>query len=70
WLWDHVDGEPVANRFHSMAQVPAFTPLSETLSKELKKKGFTFVGPTIMYSYMQSAGLVNDHLTSCYLGGT
>ncbi|MDR2177073.1 MAG: DNA-3-methyladenine glycosylase I [Treponema sp.] len=67
WLWDHVDGEPVINHFRSMREIPAFTPLSETISKELKKKGFSFVGPTIIYAFLQSAGLVNDHLTSCYL---
>jgi DNA-3-methyladenine glycosylase I len=68
WLWDHVDGKPVINHFDSLSQIPASTPLSETLSKELKKQGFSFVGPTIMYAFIQSAGLVNDHLTSCYLG--
>jgi DNA-3-methyladenine glycosylase I len=68
WLWDHVEGKPVINHFDSLSQIPASTPLSETLSKELKKQGFSFVGPTIMYAFLQSAGLVNDHLTSCYLG--
>jgi DNA-3-methyladenine glycosylase I len=67
WLWDHVDGVPVINHFDSMAQIPASTPLSEGISKELKKMGFSFTGPTIMYAFLQSAGLVNDHLTNCYL---
>jgi DNA-3-methyladenine glycosylase I len=67
WLWDHVDGKPVINHFDSMPQIPASTPLSETISKELKKMGFSFIGPTVMYAFLQSAGLVNDHLTSCYL---
>ncbi|MDR0670600.1 MAG: DNA-3-methyladenine glycosylase I [Treponema sp.] len=67
WLWDHVDGEPVINHFDSMSQIPASTPLSEGISKELKKMGFSFAGPTIMYAFLQSAGLVNDHLTGCYL---
>ncbi|MDR3148199.1 MAG: DNA-3-methyladenine glycosylase I [Treponema sp.] len=70
WLWDHVDGEPLINHFSSMSQIPASTPLSEGISKELKEKGFSFVGPTIMYAFLQSAGLVNDHLTSCYLRQT
>jgi DNA-3-methyladenine glycosylase I len=67
WLWDHVDGEPLINHFDSMSQIPASTPLSETLSRELKQRGFSFVGPTIVYAFLQSAGLVNDHLTGCYL---
>jgi DNA-3-methyladenine glycosylase I len=67
WLWDHVGGEPVVNHFDSLSQIPVSSPLSENLSKELKKRGFSFVGPTIMYAFLQSAGLVNDHLTSCYL---
>jgi DNA-3-methyladenine glycosylase I len=67
WLWDYVDGKPVINHFDSLPQIPASTPLSETVSKELKRRGFSFVGPTIMYAFLQSAGLVNDHLTGCYL---
>jgi DNA-3-methyladenine glycosylase I len=67
WLWDHVDGEPVVNHFDSLAQIPAATPLSQGISGELKGLGFSFAGPTIIYSFLQSAGLVNDHLTSCYL---
>ncbi|MDL2229513.1 DNA-3-methyladenine glycosylase I [Treponema sp. OttesenSCG-928-L16] len=66
WLWDWVEGEPVVNRFRTMQEIPASTDLSERVSRELKKKGFSFVGPTIMYAYMQSAGLVNDHLTGCF----
>ena len=72
-LWDYVDGEPVINRRRSIAEVPAVTPTAERLSKDLKKRGFRFVGPTIMYAFMQAAGLVNDHLVSCHrhreLGG-
>ncbi|GHV14467.1 DNA-3-methyladenine glycosylase I [Spirochaetia bacterium] len=66
WLWNWVDGEPIVNRRRTMKEVPVSTELAERISKELKKKGFSFVGPTIIYSYMQSAGLVNDHLTSCF----
>ncbi|MDR1970955.1 MAG: DNA-3-methyladenine glycosylase I [Treponema sp.] len=67
WLWDHVDGEPLINHFKTMDRIPVTTPLAEGIAKELKKRGFSFVGPTIIYSFLQSAGLVNDHLTSCYL---
>jgi DNA-3-methyladenine glycosylase I len=66
WLWDFVDGNPIVNHWKTMAEVPASTPLSEKVSAELKKKGFTFVGPVIIYAFMQAAGLVNDHLTSCF----
>jgi DNA-3-methyladenine glycosylase I len=66
WLWKHVDGKPLINHPKTLSDIPAVTPLSETISKELKKLGFTFVGPTIMYSYLQSAGLVNDHLVDCF----
>jgi len=65
YLWGFVDGEPVVNRFRSLSEVPAQTPVSEALSKDLKKRGFRFVGPTICYAYMQSVGMVNDHLLSC-----
>ncbi|MDR2629876.1 MAG: DNA-3-methyladenine glycosylase I [Spirochaetaceae bacterium] len=66
WLWKHVDGKPVDNYPKTMGDIPALTPLSQTISKELKQLGFTFVGPTIMYAYLQSAGLVNDHLADCF----
>ena len=69
FLWDFVDGEPVVNRWRSLKQLPAHTPTSDAMSKELKKRGFTFVGSTICYAYMQSAGLVNDHVTSCFRHG-
>ena len=65
WLWDFVDGEPQLNEFRSLAEVPAETPVSKQLSKALKKAGFRFVGPVICYAFMQSAGLVNDHLLDC-----
>jgi DNA-3-methyladenine glycosylase I len=66
WLWNFVDGEPIINHFKTLTKVPAFTPLSETISKELKAKGFSFVGPTIMYAFLQAKGLVNDHLVECF----
>jgi DNA-3-methyladenine glycosylase I len=66
WLWNHVNGKPVDHHPKTMADIPAVTPLSETISKELKERGFTFVGPVIMYAYLQSAGLVNDHLAACF----
>jgi DNA-3-methyladenine glycosylase I len=67
WLWDHVEGEPIVNHFDTISQIPVTTPLAEGISGELKKLGFSFTGPTIIYSFLQSAGLVNDHLTSCFL---
>lgn len=66
FLWDFVDGQPIVNRWKSLEQIPAQTPLSETVSKELKRRGFSFVGPTIIYAYMQAIGMVNDHVTKCY----
>jgi DNA-3-methyladenine glycosylase I len=66
WLWDFVDGKPIVNHWKTLDEVPATTPLSETVSKELKARGFTFVGPTIVYAVLQSAGIVNDHLVSCF----
>ena len=74
YLWDYVDGKPLQNAWASPEQVPATTPLSAQLGRDLKKKGFTFVGSTICYAYLQAAGLVNDHTTDCYrhrqLGGS
>ncbi|GHV80455.1 DNA-3-methyladenine glycosylase [Spirochaetia bacterium] len=66
WLWNWVDGEPIVHHYKTMKEVPATTELSDTISKELKQKGFSFVGSTIVYSFMQSAGLVNDHLVHCF----
>ncbi|ABD89855.1 DNA-3-methyladenine glycosylase I [Rhodopseudomonas palustris] len=65
-LWDFVDGKPLVNNFKSTASVPAATPLSAAMSKELLSRGFKFVGPTIVYAFMQATGLVNDHLVSCF----
>jgi DNA-3-methyladenine glycosylase I len=66
WLWNWVDGEPLINHFKTMQEIPASTPLSENISKELKARGFSFVGPTIIYAFIQAAGLVNDHLVDCF----
>ncbi len=66
YLWQFVDGQPVQNRWRTMAEIPAQTDLSQTLSKDLKRRGFKFVGPTICYAFMQAVGLVNDHITSCF----
>jgi DNA-3-methyladenine glycosylase I len=72
-LWSAVDGEPVVNRWRTIDEIPAETDASRALSKELKRRGFRFVGPTVCYAFMQAAGLVNDHVVSCFryreLGG-
>lgn len=65
FIWSFVDGTPKQNRFKTMKQVPAETPESKAMSKELKKLGFKFCGPTITYAFMQACGLVNDHLVAC-----
>ena len=65
-LWNFVDGEPRVNRRRSTAEVPSQTPLSRAVSKELAARGFKFVGPTIIYAFMQAVGMVNDHLLMCY----
>lgn len=65
YLWSHVDHKPIVNAWNHTAEVPASSPLSEAISKDLKKRGFKFVGATTIYSLMQSIGMVNDHLTSC-----
>ena len=66
YLWAYVDGKPIVNNWKSLDQIPAETPLSKEISKDLKKKGFKFVGPTIVYAYMQAVGMVNDHLITCW----
>ncbi|MBE1285779.1 MAG: DNA-3-methyladenine glycosylase I [Rhodobacteraceae bacterium] len=65
YLWNWVGGAPIQNNWGSRAEVPAQTPLSEAISKDLKKHGFKFCGPTIVYAFMQACGLVNDHLVAC-----
>ncbi len=73
FLWGFAGGAPLVNRWVSPAEVPAQTPASQALSRELKRRGFRFVGPTICYAFMQAVGMVNDHLVDCYrhreLGG-
>lgn len=66
YLWGFVDGDPVRNRWRRLEQIPARTPLAESLSKDLKGRGFSFVGPTIVYAFLQATGLVNDHLVGCF----
>jgi DNA-3-methyladenine glycosylase I len=66
YLWDFVGGEPIVGRFGSLGEIPAETAESRALSKELRRRGFRFVGPTICYAFMQAAGLVNDHVTGCF----
>ena len=68
-LWNFVDGKPKMNRFRRVKQVPAETPISRAMSKELAGRGFKFVGPTIVYAFMQATGMVNDHLVDCYRHG-
>ena len=66
YLWGFVDGTPIQNKFKSMKELPANTPLSDKISADLKKRGFKFVGPTIVYAHMQAMGMVNDHITDCF----
>ncbi len=65
-LWGYVDGAPKVNHFKTKAQIPAETPLSRTVSKDLIQRGFKFVGPTIVYAFMQAVGMVNDHVVTCH----
>jgi DNA-3-methyladenine glycosylase I len=66
YLWEFVGGEPIVNRPRTLAEVPAQTELSRALSKDLKKRGFRFVGPTVCYAFMQATGLVDDHVADCF----
>lgn len=66
YVWQFVDGIPVDHKLSSMKEVPVTTPESDAMSKDLKKRGFSFVGSTICYAFMQATGMVNDHLTSCF----
>jgi len=67
FIWGYVGNQPIQNCRESLADVPATTPLSDQLSKDLKKRGFKFVGSTILYAFMQATGMVNDHLTGCFV---
>jgi DNA-3-methyladenine glycosylase I len=69
YLWGFVGGRPIVNRFETMKEVPARTAESDALSKDLRKRGFNFVGSTICYAMMQAVGMVDDHLTSCFRSG-
>jgi DNA-3-methyladenine glycosylase I len=66
YLWEYVEHKPIKNSWQSAQEVPVSIPISEKISKDLKQRGMSFVGPTIIYAYMQSVGLVNDHLTDCW----
>jgi DNA-3-methyladenine glycosylase I len=66
YLWRFVDGSPIQNRWERTLEIPARTPVSERLSRDLKQRGFTFVGPTICYAFMQAVGMVNDHTAGCF----
>ena len=66
YIWAFTNGKPIQNNRQSLKEVPATTPLSDTISKDLKKRGFKFVGSTIMYAHMQATGMVNDHVASCW----
>lgn len=73
YIWGFVGGKPIVNRWSAMSEVPATSPESDALAKDLKKRGFRFLGSTVIYAHMQATGLVNDHLTGCFrhaeLGG-
>ena len=66
YIWRFVDGEPIQNLFRKDSDMPATSPESDALSKDLKKRGFKFVGSTIIYAHMQATGMVNDHVTGCF----
>ena len=66
YIWGLVDGKPIKNKFKSLSQLQAQTPESEAMSKDLKKRGFKFIGPTICYAFMQAVGMVNDHIVNCF----
>ena len=66
YSWRFVDGEPIVNRWKTLKQMPATSPISDAFSKDLKQRGFRFVGPTIIYAHMQAVGMVNDHTTDCF----
>ena len=66
YIWQFVNGKPITNRFKSMQEIPATTKESDAMSKDLKKRGFKFVGPTICYAHMQATGMVNDHVVGCF----
>jgi DNA-3-methyladenine glycosylase I len=69
YIWGFVKGKPIVNRWKTLKQLPAVTPLAELISTDLKSRGFRFVGPTIVYAHMQATGMVNDHLVTCFRHG-
>ena len=69
YIWNFVEGKPLQNSFKTLEEIPAKTPLSEKISKDLKQNGFQFVGPTVVYAHMQATGMVNDHLVNCHRYG-
>jgi DNA-3-methyladenine glycosylase I len=69
YIWDFVDGQPIQNNWKTMRDLPATSPVSDALSKDMKKRGFTFVGSTIMYAHMQATGMLNDHTVDCFRHG-
>lgn len=69
YIWQFVGGQPIRNHWKALSEIPAQTPEAEAMSKDLKKRGFKFVGPTICYAFMQACGLVNDHITDCFRYG-
>ena len=66
YIWSFIDGKPIQNNFKTMAELPAATPLSDKISKDLKNRGFKFVGSTVLYAHMQATGMVNDHVVTCF----
>ena len=66
YIWSFTNGKPIQNNFKNIEEIPSSTPLSDTISKDLKKRGFKFVGSTIVYAHMQATGMVNDHVISCF----
>lgn len=66
YIWEFVGGSPIVNRRHALSDLPSETPASSAMSADLKRRGFRFIGPTVCYAYMQAAGLVNDHVTTCF----
>ena len=69
YIWRFVDGQPIQNAWRTMGEIPAKTPLSDTISKDLVRRGFNFVGSTIIYAHMQATGMVNDHVVDCFRYG-
>jgi DNA-3-methyladenine glycosylase I len=69
YIWRFVDGKPIQNKFKSLKELPAKTKLSDKISEDLKKRGFKFVGSTIVYAHMQATGMVNDHMVGCFRYG-